>query len=344
MPAITPSFVFDLESNMRVITAREYERLTSALWWTKVAKTGPNSGAKRERVSWLLDTARIQQTGRGGNVEFEDIVSQTTEVEHVNAAAGLKIKKEQFEDVDGNGIDYATHWSRQMGAYAAYWPQKMIARAMLANAATYDLLPFFSAAHPVNPFNTGAGTFANIFTGAAAGIYPGAVPIDGSVSVETAIANIAKAIAYIAAIKMPSGEDPRFLRLAEILVPPALVARAQQITNAKFIAQAVNANSAGSGDVEAVVRNFGLGQPIEAAELGSAFGGDDKTYYLVMQEITNSELGAFAYINREPFSVLYYGPQNDAQLARIREYQWLTEGRNSVMNGHPYLLFKCPGT
>jgi hypothetical protein len=345
MPAITPSFVFDLESNMRVITAREYERLVSQLWWQRICKTGPNSGAKRERVSWLLDTARIQQTGRGGNVEFEDIVSQTTEVEHVNAAAGLKIKKEQFEDVDGNGIDYATHWSRQMGAYAAYWPQKMVARSILANGLTYDGQAMFSAAHPVNPFNIGAGTFQNIFTGAAVGSYPGALPIDASVSVETAVNNLAKAIAYISGtLKMPNGEDPRFLRVADIIHPPYLTARVQQITNAKFIAQAVNANSAGSGDVEAVIRNFGLGQPVEAPELGTAFGGDDKTYYLAMQEITNNELGAFAYINREPFSVLYYGPQNSAQLARIREYQWLTEGRNSVLNGHPYLLFKCSPT
>lgn len=344
MPTITPSFLFDLESNMRVITSQEYERLTSKLWWQNVCKLGPPSGAKRERVSWLLDTARIQRTGKGGNIEFEDIVSTTTEVEHLNAAAGLKIKKEQFEDVDGNGIDYASHWSRQMGAYAAYWPQKMLAQQILANGNTYDGQPFFSAAHPVNPFNLAAGTFQNVFTGAAAGIYPGALPIDTSVSVDQAIANIAKAIAYVAAIKMPNGEDPRFLRLASIIVPPALVARAQQITNAKFIAQLAAAGAAGSGDVDAVVRNFGLGQPIEATELSSAFGGSDVDYYLAMEEITSNQLGAFSYIQREAFSVLYYGPQNDAQLARIREYQWLTEGRNSILNGHPYLLFKCRAT
>jgi len=340
MPAIIPSFLFDLESNMRVITAQEYDRLTSKLWWNRICKLGPPSGAKRERVSWLLDTARIQRTNKGGNLEFEDIVSTTTEVEHLNAAAGLKIKKEQFEDVDGNGIDYATHWSRQMGAYAAYWPQKMLAQQILANGPTYDGQNFFSAAHPVNPFNTAAGTFQNIFTGAASGIYPGALPIDSSVTVEVAVANIAKAIAYIAAIKMPNGEDPRFLRLADIIVPPALAARAQQITNAKFIAQMAGTNAGGSGDVEALIRNFGLGQPIEAAELGSAFGGSDTSYYLAMEEITTNQMGAFSYIQREPFSVLYYGPQNDAQLARIREYQWMTEGRNSILNGHPYLLFK----
>lgn len=344
MPTITPSFLFDLESNMRVITSQEYERLTSKLWWNRVCKLGPPSGAKKERVSWLLDTARIQRTGKGGNVEFEDIVATTTEIEHTNAAAGLKIKKEQFEDVDGNGIDYASHWSRQMGAYAAYWPQKMLSQQILANGNTYDGVTFFNQSHPVNPFNPAAGTFSNIFTGASAGIYPGALPIDTSVSVDQAVANIAKAIAYVASIKMPNGEDPRFLRLADIIVPPALVARAQQITNAKFIAQLAAAGAAGSGDVEAVIRNFGLGNPIEATELGSAFGGSDTTYYLAMEEITTNQLGAFSYIQREPFSVLYYGPQNDAQLARIREYQWLTEGRNSILNGHPYLLFKVQAT
>jgi phage major head subunit gpT-like protein len=345
MPAITPSFLWDLESNMRTITSREYERLLSKLWWNRICRLGPNSGAKRERVSWLLDTARIQQTNKGGNIEFEDIVAQTTEVEHTNAAAGLKVKKEQFEDIDGAGIDYASHWSRQMGAYAAYWPQKMLAKQVLANSLTYDGKTFFASDHPVNPFKPAAGTFSNVFTGSASGIYPGALPIDSpTVTVDQAVANIAKAIAYIASIKMPNGEDPRFLRLAEIIVPPALTARAQQITNAKYIAQMAGTAAGGSGDVEAMIRNFGLGEPIEAAELSSAFGGSDTTYYLAMEEITSNELGAFAYINREPFSVLYYGPQTDPQLARIREYQWTTEGRNSIMSGHPYLLFQVKAT
>lgn len=346
MPAITPSFLFDLESNMRMIASREYDRLNANLWWPRVMRTMPRSQSKKERVTWLLDTARIQQTGKGGNLEFEDIVSQTTEYEFINASAGLKIKKEEFEDHDGNGINFAAHWSRGIGAYSAYWPQKMLATAILANGTTYDGLSFFNAAHPYNPYLASAGTFQNVFTGAAAGIYPGAIPIDNSVSVEVAVQNIAKAIAYIASIKMPNGEDPRHLRLSTLIVPPALTARAQQITNAKYIAQvaAVAGTAGGSADVEAVIRNFGLGQPIEATELGSAFGGSDTDYYLGVEEITSNELGAFAYCPREDFSVLFYGPQNDAQLARIREFQWMTEGRNNVLNGHPYLLFRASAT
>lgn len=344
MPAITPSFLYDLESNMRLITAREYDRLSSQLWWPSIMKQMPKSGAKRERVTWLLDSARIQKTHKGGNIEFEDLVAQTTEVEFENAAAGLKVKKEQLEDLDGNGVEIATAWSRQIGGYAAYWPQKMLAAAMLANGPTYDGQNFFATAHPINPFLPGAGTFANVFTGAAAGAYPGALPIDTSVTVDQALDNIAKALAYIASIKMPNGEDPRFLRPAKLIVPPRMAARAQQITNAKYIAQMAGTNAGGSGDVEAIIRNFGLGQPIEAYELGAAFGGSDTTWYLAMEEITTNDLGAFAWVPREEFSVLYYGPQNDAQLARIREYQWLTEGRNAVLNGHPYLLFQCKAT
>ena len=341
MPAITPAFMFDLESNMRVITSREYDRLTRNLWWDQIAKRIPST-SRKERLTWLLDTARIQRTGRGGgNLEFEDIVSATTEIEAENAAAGLKVKKEDFEDVDGHGINFAAHWARQVGAYGAYWPQKQVAKALLANPVSYDGVSFFHASHPVNPFDTAAGTFANVFTGAASGVYPGAVPIDSSVTVDQAVNNIAKVLAYVAAIKMPNGEDPRYMRLASIFVPPTLTARAQQITNAKYIAQAAG-SAAGSGDVEAVIRNFGLGQPVEVPELSSAFGGSDTDYYLAMEEITTgNELGAFNYVEREPFSVLYYGPQNDAQLARIREFQWMTEGRNVVSPGHPFLLFKC---
>lgn len=347
MSQLTPSFLFDLESNMRTISAREYERLVKNLWWRSVARVMP-SGAKKERISWLLDTAKIerpQASHGGGQAIFEDLVMATTEYQNENAVAGLELKKEQLEDLDGNGVALASHWSRQMGAQAAYWPQKVLSAAIKANGTTYDALPFFSpigAPHPVNPFNAGAGTFANDLTGAASGIYPGAVPVSG-VTVDVALDNIAKALAYVAAVKMPNGQDPRMLKLSAVLHPPALTARFQQLTNAKYIAQAA-ASGGGSGDVEAVVRNFGLGTPIEAPELGSNFGGSDSTYYLLVDEITSNELGAFVYLDREPFSMIFHGPMTDAQLARMRVMQWTTEGRNTCQPGHPYLMFRCQAT
>lgn len=346
MGALTPEFLFDLESNMRLISSQEYQRLSSNLWWDKVAKRMP-SQAKKERINWLLDTAKIERPNAkrgGGQAIFEDVVSKTTEFENENAVAGLVVKKEQIEDLDGNGVQLATNWSRQIGAYAAYWPQQMIADAIKANPVTYDGLSFFATNHPVNPFDTGAGTFANRFTGAASGAYPGALPIhesgSGAVTAEVALQNLAKAVAYVASIKMPNGITPRFLRLNSILVPPALMARAVQLTNAHFVAQSATTGAL-SGDIRAVAQYLGLGMPVQCDELGAAFGGSDTSYYLVMEEITSNELGAFVYVDREPFSIVYHGPMTSAELARKREFQWTTEGRNTVGAGHPYLLFRA---
>lgn len=347
MPALTPEFLFDLESNMRLVAEEDYKRLLDNLWWQLVAKVMP-SGAKRERINWLLDTAKIERTlAGGGEVSFEDILSRTTEFVNLNAAAGLELKREELEDHDGNGVQLAAHWARQMGAYAAYWPQKQIAEAVRQGGTnlTYDGLPFFSAIgspHLVNPFKPTAGSFANDFTGAASGTYPGAVPING-VTFDVAVNNLQAVIAYIAGIPMPNGEDPRMLRVNKILVPPALTAIAQQLTQAQFIAQAA-ATGGGSGDVSAVIRNWGFGEPIETPELAAAFGGSDTTYYVLAQEITSNELGAFVWVDREPFQMIMHGEVTDAQLARMRKLQWTTEGRNVVGSGHPYLMFRCQST
>jgi len=341
MPALTPSFLFDLESNMQLISSNEYARLASGLWWPTVAKE-KTSKSKKERITWLLETASIERTAKGGGqAKFDDIVAQSTEIENENAAAGLKLKKEQLDDLDGNGIQLATHWSRQMGAYAAYWPQQAVAEAIRANPTAYDAKAFFASDHPVNPFDSGVGTYANVFTGASSGIYPGALKIDVSVSLETAIENLAKAIAYIASILMPSGTAPRMLRPSALIVPPALQSRAIQLTSAKFIAQDSAGGGGGSADVEAVIQNFGFGRPVVAPELSSAFsGGSDSTFYMAMESIATDELGAFIYQNREPFSVNYHGPMSDAELARKREFEWTLEGRNTAAPGHPFLLFQ----
>lgn len=322
--------MFDLESNMRKISERSYDRLSASSWWGSVAKRLP-SGSKRERISWLLDTARIRRPNAqhgGGQAVFDDIVSQTTEFEALNAVAGLQIKKEQLEDLDGNGENIATEWSRQAGAYSAYWPQREVASAIKANPTAYDGRPLFDAAHPANPFDLSAGTYSNDL-GASYSI--------AGADEKVALANLAAARAQIAKIPMPNGVDPRMLRISAILVPPALESRAIALTDAKFLAAA----GQGTGDVEGIIRNLALGTPIVAPELDAAFGGSDTAYYLLVEEITNDELGALVYVEREPFTINYHGPMTDAELARKREFQWTTEGRNVVAPGHPYLIFRC---
>lgn len=340
MPALTPSFVFDFESNMQAITENEYARLVQNLFWQKITKVRP-SGSKKEIISWLLTTAQIYDQGKGGNVNFDDLVSLTTTYESNNAGTGLRLFRNQLEDLDGNGLELAAKWSGDIGAYMAYWPQKQVT-TLIKNGETgigYDGQPYFSAAHPVNPFQ-GSVTYPNLYTGAASGSYPGALPIDDSVTIDVALKNLSIAIASIAAIKMPNGVDPRFLKARQLLVPPRMVFRAQQLTNAKFLAQAVTGGGGGSSDVEAAIANWGMVTPIEVQE----FVGDDTSWYLAMEEMSSSQLGALVYVDREAFNIKYYSGMGsgyvDAVLARARQLEWLVDGRNVAGYGHPYALHK----
>lgn len=328
---------------MQIIGSEEYQRLLSQLWYKSITKEVPMTG-KSQRFQWLLDTAGIQYTDRlGGGVEFEELMMNTMEFTVKAATDGLILNKYQFEDSDGGGVNFAASWARQVGAYAAYWPQKQVASAVnLGSAAAslaYDGQIFFSSAHPVNPFDSSLGVYSNEFTGAASGLYPGACPING-VAVDTAYDNFNRAITYInGGLKMPNGVDPRFLKAKAILAPPALSKPLQQITNAKFIAQAASSGG-GSADIESVIRNWGVGDPIICPELGSPFGGSDTTYYIAAETITSDPLGAILYGNREPFSVIYNSGMTDAELQRANTLQWVTRGRNVTAYGHPYLLFK----
>jgi hypothetical protein len=345
MPALTPQFLIDLESRMQRLTENEYNRFAPNLWWNKIAKVRPST-SRREIIYWLLSTAMIKDQGKGGNIQFEDIVSTFTEVENRYSGDGLKLQRAQVEDTDGDGLNLGAEWSTQIGAYMAYYPQKQVTDVLknghdINKYRSYDKVAFFSSgltAHPYNPFATQLGGFANLLTGAANGAYPGAVPIDDSVSIDDAFRNLAKINSYIKTIKMPNGEDPRFLRPAFILCGPRLFPRAVQLTSAKFLAQAVG-SAAATSDVEALIKALGYATPVEVDELAGY--EDDKTFFVACEQIASSQLGAVVWVEREPYKINYYGVQDQAELDRRQELEWHCLGRNGIAPGHPHLLFKC---
>jgi hypothetical protein len=347
MPEITPSFVFEYERNMRAITETEYARRLAApdVWWNRVVRSLPIEG-KTERITWILNTATIEPVGPTGvgRIGFEDLVTQTAEYPVFRHGRGLRIQRDQLEDLDGKGLDFAAEWSMQIGNETAYYPQRLSSQLILNGANTdgsanaYDGIPFFadqSNPHPNNPFNLPAGYYANWLHGSGTSTltpgYPGACPIDetNASSVEQAFINLQKVITYVKSLKMPNGIDPRFLRPIFLLVPPALTKRIAQITDAKFIAQAGTGGGTGSGDVEAVHEFWGLGQPIIVQEFAASTSysmsmpfinattgnttflketatGSDTTYYVVCQEMQTTRLGGLLYVQRKPFKVNYY--------------------------------------
>jgi phage major head subunit gpT-like protein len=355
MGALTLQFLVDFETNLRSISESSYKGFALNTWWSRFMKRR-STQSRKETVAWLLSTAMIRETNKaGGEMVFEDLVQTYAEYEMKAAAAGLKIDRFKLEDLDGGGVDLGAKWASDIGAYMAYWPQKKLAELIrngeASTSKSYDGQVFFSSAHPVNPGDTSLGTYQNIFTGAASGSYPGACPIDDSVTTDVALANLSKVIAYVKQIKMPNGEDPRFLRPTAIVAPPRMQARVQQLTNAKFIAQAA-ASGGGSGDVEALIASFGLTQPVIADELASGFtNGSDTAWYLACEEVGGeaSQVGSFLYLDREPFRITYYTGQGggtgvDAVLNRADELEWHCKGRFAASYGHPFTFFKVKAT
>lgn len=354
---LTPSYVMDIESRMRLVAATEYDRLSVNPVWTKLAKRMTGTG-RREQLMWLLDTAKIEYVNRkGGEVAFETMLAHKHEYEHKAATNAFKINRFDLEDADAGGVNAAINWARQVAAYGAYWPEKQVLAAVRNGEAastvnfTYDGQKFFDTDHPVNPFDTSLGVYANVYTGSATagnastGANPGALPIHEAVTVDVAFANLTKAITFVeSSYKMANGEDPKRMKVTGILAPTALQPRLQQLLNARVIAQAATGGGAASADIEAIVRNWSLGEPLIVPELGAGFGGDDTSYYLITQSLVSDEIGPLIYSEREPFKIVYNGEMTDAQLARANELQWLTRGRNVVAYGHPFGMIKVKAT
>lgn len=350
MGALTKEFLIDFESNLRSIVESSYAGFSTNLWWSRFMKRR-STQSRKETVAWLLSTAQIREINKmGGEQVFEDLVQTYAEYEMKAAASGLKMDRFKLEDLDGGGVDIGGKWASDIGAYMAYWPQKKLAELIrngeAATSLGYDGQVFFSAAHPVNPGDTGLGTYQNVFTGAASGSYPGACPIDDSVTTEVALQNLSKIVAYVKGIKMPNGEDPRFLRPVCIIAPPRMQQRVVQLSNAKFLAQAN-----GTGDVEKLIASFGFSEPVIADELAAALGGSDNTFYIACEEAGSnaSQVGSFLYLDREPFKITYYTGQGggtgvDAVLDRADELEWHCKGRFAASYGHPYTFFKCKPT
>ncbi len=382
MPEVTPSFVFGYEREMRAITENEYARRLASenIWWNRVARRMPIERLT-ERVTWFLETAMIEPVGPSGvgMIEFENLVTQTAEYPTFRHGKGIKVERDQLEDLEGSGLNALSSWSSQVGNEIAYYPQRLFAQLIMNAAATdgsanaYDGQPFFAdnatnggVGHPYNPYRTALGGYANWCHGSASGTYPGALPIDDSVTTDVAFTNLGKAIAYVSTLKMPNGVDPRFLKPEYIIAPPRMAPRLHQLTDAKFIAQAAT-GGAGSADIQATIQAWGLGVPVIAQELGAAItynakmpfmasggkvqyktnalAGSDTTWYLVCSEAKSTQLGGLLYVTRKDFKVTYYtgdsgGTAMSAELDRMNMFEYHVQGRMSAQYGHPFTIFR----
>lgn len=343
MGTLNPQIVLDFQTNVSTIMEREYARFGSNLWWQSVAKVR-NSLSLKETIAWMINSAMIRDQGGGGNYSFDDLASKTTEIENKYAGAAFKITKAELQDVyngipGGAAFEAGSEWGSQIGAYMAYWPQKQTAYALMNGHtaslfSAYDGKALFATDHFVNALDASAGSYSNYLSG-------GSYDVSEAVSADAALAVLGVVRNAIASIKMANGEDPRFLVPKSIICGSKLLPRLSQLTSAKFLAQAATSGG-GSGDVERLIQSLGYGMPVEAPELNGF--ESDKTFFVVCEQASSSQLGGIVYQEREPFSMDMYDPTQSPELGRRQSFEWHVQGRNAIAAGHPYLIFKVKGT
>ena len=336
---ITPTWVGNFETRLNTLIDGASERMARNLLWDRIMDVR-ESATGRELYFWLIEAAKLHREGQGGNKRFDDLVANSFEIVNENIGDGLILTKNEIQDNMMAGenlrgmpaLDYAASWARQMGANAARWPQDVLFELLAAGESTrgYDGEYFFSGAHPINPFNAAAGTYANLFKTSGGATGPGACPIDSAnaSTLDTAAANFAKAVAYVQGLTGANGR-PRNLVVKYALAGVGLRKRLSEILDTKFLT---------TSGIENVVSRYGI-EPLIAAEIPAT----DLYYYLVC-EIMPGEGGPLVFQKREDFALTSYSLMDLAELQRRKEFEWSYDGRNAGAYGHPFLIFKVKAT
>lgn len=332
MSAITQSFVTSFESEVQHRAQSAWGRVLKRLFWQRLAITQPSS-TLTEIYEWQLSTAQIRNIGiDGAQRAYADLLSQQYSVTNNYFGEGLKLSRQKIED---NQYDLAAGWATDIGRAGAYHPQKQIVKLLKAGKTTrcYDGQFYFSAAHPYNPFNAAAGTYSNLYTVNAA-----------SAAFNLTASNLAEAYAIVEAIKMPDGKTPRMLEAKQLIVSPQKRLTAVELTGAKSITDPLNSGgNAAADNMLASMADYGFAPPIVAAELAD----DPFAWYLLVPVESDEEApmrGAMVYQEREPFKLSTYSDMTDAQLSRVKLFEWNYEGRSAAQYGDPFLLFRFEGT
>lgn len=338
---------FNLETNMRAYADDEFARFQDPrnVWWDEAA-IRLLTGSKKQILTWFLSSAQLYDQGQGGNFDYADPVMLETDFTPKTAGAALEIKRQQLEDIDGNGmvggegVRAAVKWSSDMGHQFGYWPQMKIADLVNngESGTAYDGRPFFDTGHFCNGKNSSDGTFSNLLIGSGYAL---------TGTDDTILAALASAYNQIRQIKFPTGQT-RMLRPAGILAGPALYPKLARLLDAKFIAMNASVSGAGgSADFSGFASRMGFGRVIEAPELTADEWS--KKAIVLCERGPEANLGAFLYVDREPFSIRYYtgrggGTGVDAILDRADVLEWHASGRNTAGYGHPYLAVKFGNT
>lgn len=160
-----------------------------------------------------------------GPRQVENLIAQNYSLTNKKYELTMSVQRTDIED---DLMNLYGPSAQMMGLEAAIWPDVQMTTALEAGptSLTFDGTYFFSATHPKDTTNSGAGTQSNLFT---------SLPLTAA-NLATARANMRKFV----------GRDlkPLGMNLTHVMVPPALEQTALQIANSEFIVASFGANAA----------------------------------------------------------------------------------------------------
>lgn len=164
-----------------------------------------------------------------------------------------------------------------------------------------------------------------MLTGASAGAYPGACPIDptNAATLDAAATNFARAVAYIQSLRGPDGH-PRHLKVTHAMTGLLLQKRILEILDTKYLTL---------NGIENVVSRYQI-EPVVAAEIPA-----DALYFYLWVEMIPGEGGGLIYQDREGAVLSSYAAESYPQLQLRKEFLWTMDGRDGMGYGHPWGVF-----
>jgi phage major head subunit gpT-like protein len=175
-----------------------------------------------------------------GSRQIQNVVAQEYTIVNRLWELTCGIKRTDLED-DIFNLFGAT--PKQIGKQAKILPD-LRTIYLLQNGKTidtFDGVPFFSGSHPVDTYNSGAGTQSNLFDSSTVGVTP------------LTQANAATVIAAMGSLIGRDG-NPFGFWPSVVMVPPQLAFQAHQIFDMQFIAQALTGSVSGVAVTENALR------------------------------------------------------------------------------------------
>jgi phage major head subunit gpT-like protein len=319
MPALTPSGVLQ-RWNAATISWNTLFRQNLAeipVYWDKIASE-KTSETREEDYIWLDRLPQMRQWRGERQITNPSVRLQTITNDLFELTVGIK-----RTDIEDDRLGAYDSLVPEVARAAKIWPDLLIAAALQngAMAPSFDGQHFFDAAHPVNPDNraqtvpgTPYATQPNLFTGAASGNQPGALPLS--------IQNLSIAYQTMMSWVGPDGVPMNVIPTA-VVVPPQLAIPARQIFNSEFIASDIQLAGGGHGAAQQTNYMRGVLEPIVLPYLAT----DPTTYYLICGNRATKPL-IWQLREAPEFTVLTQ--PNDEHVFKFDEYLWGTRARGQA--------------